>query len=513
VVDLLCYGLLALAWVIDLFTPELFIASILLNGPIALSSLALRPRLTIQLTVLAEIANVVAGYYNGIQAGYHWNSIAVGDRVLAAASFLLVGLLTIRTQQNARQAGVAGERERAIQRERALRHAMENVRASLNMELVLRSAVREAENLTGADRVTIAVRASSFDVPDLYEMDATDTEVRMRRAPLHAEWASMLERARESRRIVAIEPSEPLGRLSGEAALIALLEIEGTNIAVILTWKSHLPTPAERVAVQDFVDNLEVALGQARLFIRLAEQNDEIARQRNELQARSEVIRDIVYALAHDLRTPLAAADLTLTQALDGAYGELPEAYRNVAATSLASNADLRRLVETLLLVARYESGEDSRTFLKQALKPILERVIDELRPMAEVKGVHLALDVPAHPFDLEVDADELRRAVINLAANAVDATPQHGHVSVGARADGDRVRIDVIDDGFGVPAERRAALFQRFGGIRSGGGTGLGLYIVRRIAEKYGGLAEYSPREPSGSRFSMVLPRNGAHV
>ena len=512
-VDLLCYGLLALAWVIDLVTPQLFIAAILLNGPIALSSLALRPRLTIQLTVLAEIANVIAGYMNGVQAGHHWEPIAIGDRVLSAASFLLVGLLTIRTQQSARRAGEADERERAIARERALRHAMENVRASLNMELVLRSAVREAQKVTGADRVTIAVRASSFDVPDLYEIDAGDVDVRVRRAPLPAQWASMLERARDSKRIVAIDPSDPLGRLTDEAALIALLDVEGANISVILSWRAHVPTTEERVAVQDFVDNLGVALAQARLFIRLAEQNDEIVRQRNELQARSDVIRDIVYALAHDLRTPLAAADLTLNQALSGAYGDLPEAYRRVVQTSVASNAELRRLVETLLLVARYESGEDARTSVSQALRPILERVIDELRPMAEVKGVHLALDVPADSLDIEVDADELRRAVLNLAANAVDATPEHGHVSVGAHLVGDDVCIEVVDDGFGVPPERRAALFQRFGGIRSGGGTGLGLYIVRRIAEKYGGRAEYSPRAPRGSTFSMVLPRHGVHA
>ena len=98
-----------------------------------------------------------------------------------------------------------------------------------------------------------------------------------------------------------------------------------------------------------------MALGQARPFLRLADQHEQIARQRNELQERSDVIRDIVYALAHDLRTPVAAADVTMTQALAGAYGDLPEAYRDILRTSIASNVDLRRLVETLLLVARYE--------------------------------------------------------------------------------------------------------------------------------------------------------------
>jgi len=511
VLETLCYVLFLLAWGVDLVTPQLFVASILLNGPIALSSLTLRPQLTIRLIAMAEIANVIAGYVNGVQAGHHWDAIAIADRFLTGASFLLVGFLALRTQENARRAGEAAERERQIGRERALRHAMENVRASLNMELVLRSAVREAELLSGADRVTIAVRASSFDVPDLYEMSVGEADVSVSRGALRPEYTSLIERARESRSVVAVAPDDPLGRLLGEAALIASLDVENVDISLILAWNFRLPSQYERVVVADFVQNLGVALGQARLFVRLAEQNEEIASQRNELQARNEVIRDIVYALAHDLRTPLSAADMTLTQALSGAYGDLPERYRSVVRTSIASNADLRRLVETLLLIARYESGEDSRTFSTAALAPVLERVVEELRPIAEIKGVKLGLDLSSRNVELVVDPDELRRAVTNLAANAIEATPEHGHVSIGVREDDADVRIDVIDDGFGVPPERRAALFQRFGGIRSGGGTGLGLYIVRRIAEKYGGRAEYGPREPRGSRFSMVLPRKSA--
>src|SRR5579862_5279942 len=112
VIPALCYSLLLAAWIVDLFTPQLFVAAILLNGPIALSGLALNTRLTTTLVVLAEIANVVAGYVNGVQAHNHWDSIAVGDRALSAATFLLVGFLTIRLQDYAREAGSATERAR-----------------------------------------------------------------------------------------------------------------------------------------------------------------------------------------------------------------------------------------------------------------------------------------------------------------------------------------------------------------------------------------------------------------
>jgi signal transduction histidine kinase len=164
-------------------------------------------------------------------------------------------------------------------------------------------------------------------------------------------------------------------------------------------------------------------------------------------------------------------------------------------------------MVETLLLVARYESGEASTMREPIDCGELLTGITAELRPVTEMKGIDLRVEVPKTPLLTVADPHEIRRAVVNLLANAIDATPRGGHVTAAAARDGNFIVTTIEDDGYGVPAEQRETLFQRFGGGYHGAGTGLGLYIVRRIAEKHGGTVRYEPREPRGSSFTMTLP------
>jgi len=106
-------------------------------------------------------------------------------------------------------------------------------------------------------------------------------------------------------------------------------------------------------------------------------------------------------------------------------------------------------------------------------------------------------------------DRGDVRRAVTNLVANALEHTPPNGHVTITVAHSGLKTTVRVADDGFGISERTRAHLFTRFasGDDRRGGGSGLGLYIVRRVAEESGGSVDYEANVPQGSIFTLHLP------
>ncbi|HEV2739004.1 MAG TPA: HAMP domain-containing sensor histidine kinase, partial [Candidatus Elarobacter sp.] len=175
---------------------------------------------------------------------------------------------------------------------------------------------------------------------------------------------------------------------------------------------------------------------------------------------------------------------------------------------SLVSIDDLRRLAETLLLVARFESGDRRPDAELIELGPVAREIGSELHAMADARSIALSVDAGV---DARVRAarGDLKRALANLVANALEHTPAAGTVTLRLSVTRDRIEAIVSDDGFGIDERSRAALFQRFStASRAGGGTGLGLYIVRRIAEESGGSVRYTPREPRGSVFTLSLPK-----
>jgi signal transduction histidine kinase len=516
-----CVVLLVAAWALDLLTPQLFVAAILLNVPIALSSLALDFRFTQVLVVLALFADVSAGYENGAVAGHHWDALAVSNRLISAFSFLLVGLLAIATQRSAARAGELSARQERAARERSARRAVEVIRGSVNPELIARAIAREAPVSLAVDRALLYVFRPQLDEPTTYaaQLGSGDVDVTLRRP--ESPVLSLLHRMIEGgERLTRVSETDALGRLvldtlgAPHAIAASLIEHE-TTFGVLVLLRASAPFEDHfEEGLTYFVDQSAIALAQAALFVQLAARNDELGAANVALRERGDIIRDIVYALSHDLRTPLSAANMTMRQAFDGAYGPLPPAYRTILERTIESNDALQRLAETLLLVSRYESGEASRRREPVDLERLARDVVTELEPLWRAKHVAVALEARDAPAALG-DERELRRALVNLLANAVAWTPPGRRIEVRVGADARGARVSVEDEGYGVPEHERARLFERVreGPSRQGAGSGLGLYLVRRIAEGHGGNVSYAPRPGGGSAFTLTLPLAAAAV
>jgi two-component system, OmpR family, sensor kinase len=211
--------------------------------------------------------------------------------------------------------------------------------------------------------------------------------------------------------------------------------------------------------------------------------------------------RRFVADASHELRTPLTSvlANLELlAESLDGDHGE-------AARSALRSSQRMRRLVADLLLLARTDVGRVVRREPCDLAQVVVEAAA-ELGPVSAAH--HIVLDV--HPAIVEAARDELHRLTINLLENALRHTPPGTKIRVWTATAAGEVTLVVQDDGPGVPPELAPTLFERFvrGAGDRGGSFGLGLAIVRAVAESHGGSVALEPTgEGRGARFVVRLP------
>lgn len=234
---------------------------------------------------------------------------------------------------------------------------------------------------------------------------------------------------------------------------------------------------------------------------REAEQRAEEARRANDSKTR------FLAAASHDLRQPLQAAGM-FVEALSARLGNSP--HQNIVDKMRQSVDSTQALLATLLDVSTLEAGHIEPVPTTFALAPMLISLVEQLEPEASKR--HLILRLV--PTDAEIVSDPvlLERMLRNLLYNAMRYTKE-GKILVGCRHRGDKIAICVVDTGIGIPEDKFTAIFEDFSrlgtkGYGSDRGLGLGLAVVRRMAELLDHGIEVKSQVDKGSTFAVVVPR-----
>lgn len=234
---------------------------------------------------------------------------------------------------------------------------------------------------------------------------------------------------------------------------------------------------------------------------------------------------EFISTASHEMRTPVASIEGYLGLALNPATATIDEKARDFISKAHESAQHLGRLFQDLLDVTKAEDGRLSNNPKVVDVVAYTQTIIEGLKPRADAKSLRIffkpettssSLTGGAHSitpvFYAHLDVDHLREVLANLIENAIKYTPK-GEVVIDIIGDNEHILVSITDSGIGIPAEDIPHLFQKFYRVdnsdtREIGGTGLGLYLCRRLAEAMNGRIWVESEYKKGSTFYVELPR-----
>lgn len=224
------------------------------------------------------------------------------------------------------------------------------------------------------------------------------------------------------------------------------------------------------------------------------------------VQAEKDKIKTLIADISHQTKTPIANI-LLYTQLLR--EQPLPEESQPCVDSLESQSRKLQSLIDALVKISRLESGIIALRPLAGNLASVIQSAIFQLAPKAEEKGISIV----AESIDAEgvFDPKWTEEAIFNLLDNAVKYTPSGGEVRINVTSYELFSAVHISDTGPGIPEEEQPKVFHRFyRGMehQNGEGVGIGLYLVRQIAEGQGGYVKVISEKGMGSTFSLYLPR-----
>jgi signal transduction histidine kinase len=304
-----------------------------------------------------------------------------------------------------------------------------------------------------------------------------------------------------------------------DATLVAVLLLysigAGVGAALVLARSSsaavkRLGETAEALGTGD-LDARAGDVGAGPEFQTLARTLDAMASRLQESRRRELALegtrRDLITAVSHDLRTPLASLR-AMVEAIDEGVVADQASMRRYAGEMRGAVLQLSGMVDDLFELAQLDAGAIEAETRRARVDEVVRAAVAAVEPSVRRKGLALVADLGG--ADEVACSPRLTRVLQNLLVNAVRHTPADGTVRIGARRDADRLELAVEDTGEGIAPEHLGRVFEPFfrgDPSRSGGGAGLGLALAKRIVETLGGRISVESSPSAGSRFAVELP------
>ena len=234
-----------------------------------------------------------------------------------------------------------------------------------------------------------------------------------------------------------------------------------------------------------------------------------------EQRKNQEMQREFVANVSHELRTPLTNIR-SYAETLSDNAGDLPAATEKKFLGVILNESDrMTHIVQDLLTLSRFDSGRDDLKLARFSFSAAVQDLYNAVYMEAQRHSHTLTLEMPQQLPQVTADRERIVQVMMNVVSNSIKYTPDGGHITISAGQQGDRVWMQVDDDGIGIPAADRPRIFERFYRVdkarsRQSGGTGLGLSIAKEIVDRHQGVLTLEDRPGPGLSVRMELKIEG---
>ncbi len=272
------------------------------------------------------------------------------------------------------------------------------------------------------------------------------------------------------------------------------------------------------IAIQNALRFEEIQGFAATLQEKVNQATDKLQKTNRKLRELDETKDEFISMASHQLRTPLTSVKGYMSMVIDGDAGELKKQQKQLLDQAFVSSQRMVYLIADLLNVSRLKTGKFIIDAHPTDLAEVVEGEISQLRETAKRKNLKLIYDKPAKFPKLMLDETKIRQVIMNFADNAIYYTPSGGEVTIELKEDKNSIYFTVKDNGIGVPKKEKEHMFTKFYRAKNArkarpDGTGLGLFMAKKVVDAQGGHILFESEEGKGSTFGFCFNKHSLAV